>query len=99
MADDIKPFSEKEIRSKIISKINPKIQKSNSPHDKGYIYLEGKNVAKVKIPNSHKRIMHQSKSKFIAESLKLTYQEFNALIDCTLRGNQYYQILKDRIKK
>ena len=92
----INNYSEKEIRTKIKSKIKPKIPKSKSPHQKGYIYLEGKCVAKVKIPNDHNKIMKQRKSQYIANDLKLDDDEFNSLIDCPMKGPKYYEILKEK---
>ena len=50
----INDYKEKEIRQKILSKINPSIiRKSRSKHKKGKILLNGKVVARVKIPNNH----------------------------------------------
>ena len=97
MSDDIKPFPEKEIRRQIIRKIKPKIPKSRSKHAKGYIYLNGIEVSKVKIPNDHDRIMKRSKSVYIAEDLKLNPTEFNDLIECPLKGPKYYKILSERV--
>lgn len=90
----INDYPEKTIRSKILSKIDPEIKKGRSPHLKGSIYVDGKMVARVKIPNNHDRIMKKSKSKYIASDLKLSDEEFNGLIDCTLSGTQYYDLLK-----
>ena len=95
----IKDYEEKLIRNKIISKINPNIGKNKrSKHDKGYILLDGKVVAKVKIPNSHCRTMKESKSRYIATALKLSDNEFNDLIDCPLSGPDYYKKLSEKIK-
>lgn len=91
----IRDFSEKEIRDKILKKINPRLNPGS--HDKGYIYLDNKIVAKVKVPNSHNRVMHKSKSKYIARSLRLDDSQFNSLIDCHLKGPEYYNILKTKI--
>lgn len=90
----INDYSEKKIRQSILNKINPSIQ--HGKHDKGYIYLDDTLITKVKIPNDHKRIMHKSKSKYIAHELRLTDDEFNALNDCTLTGSDYYRTLRDR---
>jgi hypothetical protein len=90
----INDYSEKKIRQSILNKINPSIQ--NGKHDKGYIYIDGVLITKVKIPNNHKRTMHNSKSKYIARNLRLTDDEFNALNDCTLTGAEYYRTLKDK---
>ena len=90
----INDFTEKAIRKRIKSKINPVVNKRRSKHEKGKIYLDGKVVAIVKIPNSHNRVMKQSKSKYIASDLRLTDDEFNDLIDCPLKRDDYYKILE-----
>jgi hypothetical protein len=92
----IKDYSEKQIRDKIINKVSPEIKKGHSKHDKGYIRVEGKVVAKVKIPNAHTRIMKESKSQYIAIALRLSDEEFSSLIDCPLKGPKYYELLKER---
>jgi len=97
MKHDIKPFPEKQIRRQIIKKIKPKIPKSRSKHAKGYIYLNGIEVSKVKIPNDHDRMMKRSKSGYTAEDLKLNPDEFNDLIECPLKGTEYYKILSERV--
>lgn len=93
----IKDFSEKQIRGSILNKIRPVIPKSRSPHQKGLIYLENKVVARVKIPNTHDRIMKSNKSQYIAQSLRLCDHQFNDLVDCPLSGPDYYKKLKERI--
>lgn len=89
----IKDFPEKDIRHSIKKKIRPKVLNKGSKHEKGYIYLDGIVVARVKIPNDHPKIMKSSKSQYIAEALKLTEEEFNALIECTFSGKMYYNKL------
>ncbi len=44
----IKDFKEKQIREKILNKVNPKIQKGQGKHDKGYVFLNGVLITKVK---------------------------------------------------
>lgn len=86
----IKDFTEKEIRDKILSKIKPTIISKKAPHWRGRIFLDKKLIGKIKIPNAHSRIMKESKSKRIARDLSLTHKEFNDLIDCPLKGKDYY---------
>ena len=95
----INDYPEKEIRNKIINKINPKIKTGRGKHAKGNICIGDKVVAKVKIPNDHNRIMKQSKSKYIAHSLCLDEDEFNSLIDCPMKGPTYYEILKEALNE
>ncbi|MCG2713072.1 MAG: hypothetical protein L6416_12230 [Candidatus Omnitrophica bacterium] len=90
----IKSYPEKIIRKKILSKIKPEILNENSPHWWGGIYIGTTLVAKVKIPNDHKRIMHSSKSKLIARDLRLDAEDFNRLIECPLKGPEYYRKLR-----
>ncbi len=92
----IQPFREVDIRNKIISKANPKIKSGRSGHNKGYIYLGNILVGKVTIPNDHLKIMYQSKSKNIAAQLKLTEEQFNDFVICTLKSKEYFEILKDK---
>jgi len=93
----INQYREKDIRSKIIGKINPKIKKGRNKHDKGYIYIGTTIVCKVKVPNAHDRIMKKSKSQYIAANLHLDDAQFNNLIDCSLTGPQYYALLKKNV--
>lgn len=89
----INDFTEKEIRKAIINKVNPKITHKGK-HWKGSIYLNEIFISKVKIPNEHLTIMKESKSQYIAQNLRLNHDQFNGLIECTLRGQEYYQIQK-----
>jgi hypothetical protein len=89
----IKDFKENEIRNKILAKINPGKINKKTAHWKGYIYSDNVLVAKVKIPNDHSRIMHAKKSKYIARDLKLDDNQFNRLIECPLKGRDYYEII------
>ena len=95
----IKEYEEKKIRNQIINKIKPVLRKGRSKHQKGYIYLNKKVEAKVKIPNNHDSIMKPSKTQYIASALKLKDDEFNNLIDCPLTGPKYYSILKKLVEK
>jgi hypothetical protein len=93
----IRDFSEKEIRNAILNKVNPRIT-SKGKHWKGSIFLDNVFIAKVKIPNEHPRIMKEKKSKFIANSLRLNHIQFNDLVECTLKGTEYY-ILQNKLGK
>jgi len=94
----INSYSESEIRAKILSKIEPSLRKGQSKHTRGDIYIDGKWVAKVKLPNHHpKKVMHKSKSQYIAQDLRLSSDEFNDLIDCPLKGPAYYEILRTKV--
>jgi hypothetical protein len=92
----IKDFTEKEIRHSIKKKVHPKVFRGRNDHEKGYIYIDGVLITKVKIPNEHDRIMRSSKSKWIAEALMLEDNDFNELVDCSLTGPEYYKKLKER---
>lgn len=91
----IKDYPESTIREKILTKLDPRLQKGRK-HDKAYIYLDEILVTKVKLPNAHNRIMKESKSQYICSSLRLKPQDFNRLIDCPLRGPEYYALLKNK---
>ena len=90
----IKDFSEIEIRDAILNKSPLSKINKNSKHWKGYISINGKLVAKVKIPNAHQRIMHSSKSTYIARDLKLDEIQFNNFILCSLSSDEYKIILE-----
>jgi len=93
----INDYEEKKIRKQILSKINPKIRPGKSKHQKGLIEIDGRIEARVKIPNDHNRVMKKSKSQYIASSLRISHVQFNDLIDCPLKGPQYYRLLKEKI--
>ncbi|OPL17383.1 MAG: hypothetical protein AVO38_01430 [delta proteobacterium ML8_D] len=93
----INEYEEKEIRNKILNKIEPKILSDKSKYHKGLIELDHKIVARVKIPNDHHRIMKSRKSQFIATALRLNHEEFNSLIDCPLTGPKYYNLLRKKL--
>jgi hypothetical protein len=94
---NINDFSEKDIRNAILRKAPLKNINKNSKHWKGYIEIDGKIVGKVKIPNEHDRVMHASKSQYIATDLKLNAEQFNAFIECTLKAEQYCSLMKQLI--
>lgn len=89
----IKNYTERIIRSRILSKLKPQKINKKARHWKGYIFIDKKVIAKVKIPNDHRRVMCHNKSQYIARDLKLTPKDFNRLIDCPLKGSEYYQKL------
>ena len=93
----IKDYQEKTIRNQIRKKLRPKRGSSRSSHEKGLIELDGKIVARVKIPNDHRKIMKKSKSQYIASALRLFPNEFNELIDCPMTGPTYYELLRERL--
>ncbi|HAB52338.1 MAG: hypothetical protein A2315_06010 [Ignavibacteria bacterium RIFOXYB2_FULL_35_12] len=90
----IRDFTEKEIRKAILNKVNPKIT-HKAKHWKGSIYLDNIFISKVKIPNEHIRVMKEKKSSFIAKSLRLEHDKFNELVECSLKGPQYYKLQKE----
>ncbi len=89
----IKNYTERIIRSRILSKIKPRKINKKARHWKGYIFIDKKVIAKVKIPNEHRRIIHHNKSQYIARDLKLTHKDFNRLVDCPMKKSEYYQKL------
>lgn len=94
-------FTEKEIRNAILKKVKPcneKNETKHGKHDKVLIFCEYVLVTTVKLPNEHLRIMHKNKSKFIADALMLSGEDFNELIGCTLTGSKYYDKLVEKTK-
>ena len=90
----INDFLEKEIRNAIINKVDPLKINKKGKHWKGSVYMDDKLITKVKIPNNHIRIMKESKSHYIAEALRLEDEQFNQLIECTMKGPAYYKLQK-----
>jgi len=86
-------YPEKEVRNKIIAKVNPKIKKGRAKHSKGKIFLGNKRVATVKIPNDHARLMKSRKLSKIATQLNLSLAQLCMLIDCSMNGSSYYSHL------
>ncbi len=94
----IKDYPEATIRERILNKLKPVIHNGRK-HDKAYIYLNDILVAKVKLPNSHSRIMKAGKSQYICSSLRLDPDGFNKLMDCPLRGPEYYDLLEKEVNR
>ena len=93
----IKDYPEKKIRKQILTKLKPKRGSSRSSHQKALIEVDGKIVARVKIPNDYKKIMKKSKSQYIASALRLFPNEFNDLIVCPMTGPMYYELLREKL--
>jgi uncharacterized protein YjbI with pentapeptide repeats len=98
MKNEIQDFSEGEIRKAILRKADLRKINKSGKHWKGYIYIGGILVGKVKIPNDHGRIMKSSKSRFIAKDLNLNENQFNDFVNCTLTGPNYLKIIEARNK-
>jgi len=90
----IRDFNEDEIRIAILNKAPLKNINKGGKHWKGYIYSGDVLIAKVKIPNDHRRIMHSNKSQHIAQSLKLDDEAFNRFVECTLKRIEYEKYLE-----
>ncbi|MCL2194170.1 MAG: hypothetical protein FWB78_12350 [Treponema sp.] len=50
-------------------------------------------MGKVKIPNAHRRVMHGSKSAYIARDLKLDEPQFNDFVACSMSTGEYKAVL------
>lgn len=90
----ISDFPETDIRKAILKKAPLERINKSGKHWKGYIYVDDVFVGKVKIPNDHKRVMKQSKSKFIAQDLQLTNALFDSFVNCELSGPSYANHLR-----
>lgn len=93
----IKRFTDREVNKQIYRKVDPETPKSRSGHQKGLIYLKGKIVARVKIPNPHDSYLSGKSLKKIATQLLLNNENFNGLIDCSVSGSDYYSILENTL--
>jgi len=93
----IRDLLEKDIHDSLHKKLKPKIFGKRAKHKKGHILKDGKKITVVKIPNNHNRVIHNSKTKYIALALFLNEEEFESLIDCPLTGPQYFDLINNRI--
>ncbi len=93
MGSEISDFTESQIRRAILKKAPLERINKGGKHWKGYLYVEGKLVGKVKIPNDHRRLMRSSKSSYIARDLALDDEMFNRFVECDLTGPQYIEQL------
>jgi len=89
----IKDFLETEIRKAILTKAPLGDINKNGSHWKGYLFANDKLVGKVKIPNAHRRVMHGSKSAYIARDLKLDEPQFNDFVACSMSTGEYKAVL------
>lgn len=89
-----KVYTEKHIRSKILSKIKPEIQKRNSPHDIGLVVLDNKLITKVKIPNGHNSDFDKNKAKKLAKMMCVDSKMYNGIMDCPIKNRQYYEHIR-----
>ena len=91
----INDFTEKDIRNAILLKANLVRINKTGKHWKGYVYSGNILIGKVKIPNEHLRLMHENKSKYIANDLKLTSDQFNKFVECTFSKNDFSTHIKE----
>ncbi len=91
-------YTEKCIRNKILNKVNPVIKHGRASHNMGIIMLNGKKVAKVKIPNSHQKEWKSKQLKKMAENMKIPLSFLCGLIDCNKTGSDYYTKLEQNIE-
>ena len=61
----------------------------------GWYKFEDKKIARITIPKGHKPIPPKT-YKSMACQLKMTVNEFDDFLECTLRHPQYIQILKSQ---
>ena len=98
MAGKITRFHESEINKKIKSKVTSTKHRKRGPHSTLGIFLNEKLVGKVKIPNAHPRLFSEKKSERVAQALRLTFEEYDNLIECNLTGGDYFKILEKRLQ-
>jgi hypothetical protein len=96
MSSRIADFLEGEIRRAILHKAPLGRINKTGKHWKGYIYVDGVLVGKVKIPNSHSRVMKASRSIYVARDLQLTASEFNDFVFCTMSATDYCTNLSEK---
>jgi len=97
MLNNIRDFSEKDIRQAVLRKANPRKINKTGKHWKGYIFIRDILVTKVKIPNNHNRVMKPSKSQYVCRDLRLNPDQFNNFVSCIMSGREYYKHLKSQL--
>ena len=91
-------FKESEIRKALLKKVvEKKHLKESRKHWTAKIYCNDIYVARITIPNSHKRDFKGGKARNLAKQLKLNDQEYSELIKCTLSKVDYYEIVEGLI--
>lgn len=90
-----KVYPEKVIRKQILAKVKPTV-KNKGKHTIGQIIIDSVIISPyLKIPNNHKDEFHIHKAKKLAQALCIDSHMYNGLIDCNVKGNDYYQHLRD----
>ncbi len=90
-----KVYTERHIRGKILTKVDPKIRNRRSPHWIGEIVVNGILISTVKIPNTNNKEFRIHKAKKLARSLCVDADQYNDLMDCPMRKKHYYQHLNN----
>jgi hypothetical protein len=82
---------------KIITKLSLQPgQSKRSPHPVYWYYLDGKKQLRVTMPNQHGGSGSLSTGfiKSIQDSLKVTTQQFEELVDCPLTAEEYATMIR-----
>jgi hypothetical protein len=90
----IRDFLESDIRKMILLKIPEGPIKKGGKHWKATLIVDDIIIDTIKVPNDHKRIMHATKSQYIARSLCLDNEQFNDFVVCNLKANEYLDIIR-----
>lgn len=87
-------FKESEIHSALCNKVVNGELRKKGPHFIAKIYIEGKYITRIKFPNPHKKDFGQGKAKNLAAQLQLNQEQYNNLIKCPLKRDEYFKILR-----
>ena len=88
-----KTFTEKEINSAIYKKAQLTDIKGKK-HKIGKLIVNEIYYGLVKIPNPHKNEFRENKAKLLAKQLKLSMDEYNNFMNCTLSKDEYVALFK-----
>lgn len=94
----VQVFKESQVRDAIIKKA-PISSSTGSKHDFICIEYDSVKIDHMRLPNDHQKEFWQSKGNQVAKKLKLTHEEYNLFVKCTMKRKEYLEKLAAWIKK
>jgi hypothetical protein len=89
-------FDTFKVKSCCEKKLGIEFRKSRSAEFNGWFIFGNKKVARVTVPKGRKFIPPKT-YKAMAAQLKLTIEEFDNLLECPLKRNNYEDIIKMKV--
>lgn len=92
-----KRFTESQVNRSIKRKVGDKTTGKRGGDPKIIFELDGKIIDFIRIPNPHRqKTFWPKQSKRIADDLNLSASEYNRLIDCVMKGNEFRDLARKR---